>query len=63
MEIPNYPGMRGPEELVGEYYLNEGARIVSSRQVKLYIRDDGHTQLRDCKTGKFISAKSLLDRL
>jgi len=58
-----YPGMRGPEELVGEYYLNEGARIVSRGQARLHPTKNGHIQLRDSKTGRFVSRKKVLENV
>ena len=63
MENIEYPGMQGPAEVVGEYYSREGTRIVTNGRTELYFRGDGHIQLRDRETGRFISEQSALEIL
>lgn len=58
-----YPGMRGPPELVGQYYALEGIRIITGEKFVLYFRNDGNIQLRDKPTGKFVSRESALELL
>lgn len=59
----SYPGMRGASDLVGKYYLFEILKIVSRDRYVSYFREDGSVQLRDSKTGRFVSPKKSLAKL
>lgn len=51
------------EKARGSYYICEGISTVSKGRLKIYFRPDGNSQLRDSKTGRFVSTNRALESL
>ena len=51
------------ENARGSYYICEGLSAVSKGRLKIYFRPDGNSQLRDSKTGRFVSTSKALESL